>query len=99
MSYAIKPTHVGLERDRCDGGLFAWALYALSFLRPRARRARSTLRPPGVALRAKKPCRRARTRLLGWKVRFIVWVRFSTKTAARFGAAFDTGGRLEESQA
>ena len=29
MSYAIKPTQVGLERNRCDDGLFAWALYAL----------------------------------------------------------------------
>ena len=38
---------------------------ALSFLRPRARRARITLRPAAVAIRAKKPCRRARTRLLG----------------------------------
>lgn len=47
-------------------------VYAESDLRPRLRRARITLRPPGVALRAKKPCRRARTRLLGWKVRFIV---------------------------
>jgi len=32
-------------------------------------------------------------------VRFIVLILNSTKTAARFGAAFDTGGRLEESQA
>ena len=45
--------------------------YALSFLRPRARRAFSTLRPPTVAIRARNPCRRLRTRLLGWKVRFI----------------------------
>src|SRR5829696_8090376 len=40
-------------------------------LRPRARRAARTLRPPTVAVRARKPCRRLRTRLLGWKVRFI----------------------------
>lgn len=45
---------------------------AQRFLRPRLRRARSTLRPPTVALRAKKPWRRARTRLLGWKVRFMM---------------------------
>lgn len=44
---------------------------AESFLRPRARRARSTLRPPTVAMRARKPWRRARTRRLGWKVRFM----------------------------
>ena len=42
-----------------------------SFLRPRARRAARILRPPGVAERVRKPWRRARTRLLGWKVRFI----------------------------
>lgn len=44
---------------------------AQSFLRPRFRRARRTLRPPTVALRAKNPWRRLRTRLLGWNVRFI----------------------------
>jgi hypothetical protein len=31
------------------------AVYALSFLRPRARRAASTLRPPLVAIRVRKP--------------------------------------------
>jgi hypothetical protein len=36
-----------------------------SFLRPRARRAASTLRPPTVAVRARKPWRRARTSRLG----------------------------------
>src|SRR5262249_2935449 len=35
-----------------------------SFLRPRLRRAARTLRPPTVAARARKPCRRLRTRLL-----------------------------------
>jgi len=40
-------------------------------LRPRLRRAAITLRPPTVAIRARKPCLRLRTRLLGWKVRFI----------------------------
>ena len=38
---------------------------AESFLRPRARRAASTLRPPTVAVRARKPWRRARTSRLG----------------------------------
>jgi hypothetical protein len=38
---------------------------ALSRLRPRARRAFKTLRPPIVAMRARKPCRRLRTSLLG----------------------------------
>jgi hypothetical protein len=40
--------------------------HALSRLRPRARRAASTLRPPLVAIRVRKPCRRLRTNLLGW---------------------------------
>ena len=35
-------------------------------LRPFARRAASTRRPPGVAMRARKPWRRLRTSLLGW---------------------------------
>jgi hypothetical protein len=38
---------------------------ALSLLRPRARRAASTRRPPFVAMRARKPWRRLRTSLLG----------------------------------
>jgi hypothetical protein len=38
---------------------------AESFLRPRARRAASTLRPPTVAERERKPWRRLRTSLLG----------------------------------
>jgi len=43
-------------------------------LRPRARRALSTLRPFLVAMRARKPWRALRTRLDGWKVRFIAAV-------------------------
>jgi hypothetical protein len=35
-------------------------------LRPFARRAANTRRPPGVAMRARKPCRRLRISLLGW---------------------------------
>jgi len=41
-------------------------IHALSRLRPRARRAATTLRPPLVAILARKPCRRLRTSLLGW---------------------------------
>ena len=40
--------------------------------RPLARRAASTLRPPTVLIRARKPCVRARRNLDGWYVRFIV---------------------------
>jgi len=39
-------------------------------LRPRARRARSTARPPLVRIRRRKPWVLARLRLLGWYVRF-----------------------------
>src|SRR4029453_10746737 len=58
---------VGGQKSRAFGGRD----WGVSFLRPRARRAFSTLRPPTVAMRARNPCRRLRTRLLGWKVRFI----------------------------
>ena len=40
-------------------------------LRPLARRALRMARPLRVAMRARKPCRRARFKRLGWKVRFI----------------------------
>jgi len=42
--------------------------------RPLARRAFSTLRPPRVAMRARKPWVRARLIRLGWKVRFMTVV-------------------------
>jgi hypothetical protein len=45
------------------------------------------LRPPTVALRARKPCRRLRTRLLGWKVRFIAHPRNLEKQRAATGTA------------
>jgi hypothetical protein len=40
--------------------------YNPSRRRPRARRLRRTLRPPGVRLRTRKPWRRARRVLEGW---------------------------------
>lgn len=43
---------------------------AASRLRPRARRAFSTARPPRVCIRARKPCFFLRFRVLGWNVRF-----------------------------
>lgn len=45
---------------------FAPGYYAESRLRPRARRAAITLRPPTVDIRARNPCLRLRTSLLGW---------------------------------
>ena len=47
---------------RADGG----DAQADRRLRPFARRAASTRRPPGVAIRARKPWRRLRTSWLGW---------------------------------
>ena len=44
---------------------------ALRRARPLARRAFNTLRPPGVAMRARKPWLRLRLITLGWKVLFI----------------------------
>jgi len=40
--------------------------------RPFARRAESTLRPPTVFIRARKPCVRLRLTTEGWNVRFII---------------------------
>jgi len=65
-----------------------------SFLRPRARRAASTLRPPGVALRERKPWRRLRTRLLGWKVRFIVFASNPKQKGRRTCGSRYRGARL-----
>ena len=45
--------------------------YSASRRRPRARRLRSTLRPPAVRLRTRKPWRRARRVLEGWYVRLV----------------------------
>jgi len=45
--------------------------YGVSRARPFARRALSTLRPPLVAMRARKPWVRLRRRLLGWNVLFM----------------------------
>ena len=46
--------------------------HALRRFLPLARLRLITLRPPGVDMRALKPCFFLRRRLFGWKVRFIV---------------------------
>jgi hypothetical protein len=56
----LQPLHGQASLERVS------ARHALSRLRPCARRAATTLRPPFVAMRARKPCRRLRTSLLGW---------------------------------
>ena len=53
-------------------------------LRPRARRAARTRRPPAVFMRARKPCSLARWRFLGWKVCFIVPARDPLHRASGF---------------
>ena len=57
-----------LELSETITGIFcvAWPPHADKRLRPFARRAASTRRPATVAIRARKPCRRLRTSLLGW---------------------------------
>ena len=46
--------------------------HALRRLRPFALLRLMILRPPGVAILARKPCFFFRRRLFGWKVRFII---------------------------
>ena len=61
----VRPASQSLHGDlRNDGEQVPGQ--ALSRLRPRVRRAESTLRPPFVAIRERKPWRRLRTNLLGW---------------------------------
>lgn len=52
-------------------GVWARLRQAESRARPLARRAESTLRPPTVFMRARKPCVRARRIFEGWNVRFM----------------------------
>jgi hypothetical protein len=59
------PTAEGRSRQR-------FRRYGVRRARPLARRDWMTLRPLRVAIRARKPCVRARLMRLGWKVRFIV---------------------------
>ena len=54
-------------------GIFFGDPYAERWTRPLARRAAKTARPARVAMRARKPCFLARRRVLGWKVRFVMW--------------------------
>ena len=54
-------------------GIFFGDPYAERWMRPLARRAAKTARPARVAMRARKPCFLARRRVLGWKVRFVMW--------------------------
>lgn len=49
---------------------YFWYVVAANNLRPFARRRLKTLRPPGVAMRLRKPWVLSRFKLLGWKVLF-----------------------------
>lgn len=57
---------------RCGAG------QAESWARPLRRRLATIARPARVRMRSRKPCLRARRRLLGWKVRFTVHAPNST---------------------
>ena len=65
-------------------------------LRPLRRRRFSTFCPPGVAMRARKPCARFRRRLLGWYVRFI---RYSSFPGAQTRAASSAGSKIRAADA
>src|SRR6185312_10875765 len=67
-----RPTQPRLARQS-GRGHHRYAAYGIRRLRPLARRALMTLRPSAVAIRARKPCVRARLSLLGWKVRFMAY--------------------------
>jgi hypothetical protein len=72
VTSAFQPLHeidIRTDLNRIGTGArlcAARSAQALNFLRPRARRAARTLRPPFVAIRVRKPWRRLRTNLLGW---------------------------------
>lgn len=65
------PQEVRPDLQAADQRFRTLSAQAESFLRPCPRLRDRTLRPPLVAMRARKPCRRLRTILLGWYVRFI----------------------------
>lgn len=66
LFWLIQPAAARVTRARQN------VVYALRRLRPLARRALITARPPGVAMRARKPWVRLRLIMLGWNVLFMV---------------------------
>jgi hypothetical protein len=63
-------------------------------LRPLARRLASTLRPPTVAMRERKPWRRLRTITLGWYVRFKDRLRYGLGVQDKDGCIRSDGGEV-----
>src|SRR5262245_47122492 len=63
---ALRPVPARQPQFGCFGGI-----ETVSRLRPFARRRFRTSCPPGVLIRARKPCVRLRRLLLGWYVRFM----------------------------
>jgi hypothetical protein len=61
----INGVEVPRSREAVTALHFDGAAYADRRLRPRARRRFKIARPPRVAIRARKPCRRFRRRTLG----------------------------------
>ncbi len=71
MAFPFGVSHGLVEITRINQTLLPgktpWSIRQIETrLRPLARRALSTLRPPRVAIRALKPWVRCRLRLLGW---------------------------------
>ena len=65
---------IGADQYGRRDALVARALQTESRVRPLARRADRTFRPPTVFIRARKPCVRARRIFEGWNVRFIAFL-------------------------
>src|SRR5690606_14275804 len=61
-----KPLERAVPRERPQDRVGVQRSDTESRLRPLARRRLMTLRPPGVAIRARNPCVLARLRRLGW---------------------------------
>lgn len=75
----VLPPEAVVCRFACCRRFFRWMpdrrvnqCFGDSRTRPLARRRFNTWRPAFVAIRARKPCVRARFRLLGWNVRFML---------------------------
>jgi len=69
--------------------------YADNLLRPLALRELITSRPPLVCILARKPCVRCFLSLLGWYVRFIVYIAASNSISATFiKAGYNTSHNL-----
>jgi hypothetical protein len=85
-------TQARQTRPTGQTGRYFLYMVGTSRIRPLRRRFFSTFRPPEVAMRARKPCVRARRTLWGWYVRFTG----GTGRKHRPGPRSSTRGRLDQ---